>query len=50
MTLLCGPQSYQKRAMIREIEAENSLLRNIPIYHSRFGLRTWRQDPDSAPR
>ncbi len=50
VTLLCGAQSHQKRAMIREIEAENSLLRNIPIYLSRYGLRTWRQEPNGAPR
>ena len=50
VTLLCGPQSYHKRAMIREIEAENPLLRNIPVYLSRFGLRTWRQEPDAFPQ
>ncbi len=44
VTLLCGPQSHQKRAMIREIEQENPLFRNIPIYLSRFGLRTWKQE------
>ena len=27
--------------MIREIEAENGLYKNLPIYLSRFGLRTW---------
>ena len=45
VTLLCGPQSHQKRAMIREIETDNPLFRNIPIYLSRFGLRTWKQEP-----
>lgn len=45
VTLLCGPQSHQKRAMLREIEQENPLFRNIPIYLSRFGLRTWKQKP-----
>jgi hypothetical protein len=30
--------------MIRAIEQENPLFRNIPIYLSRYGLRTWRQD------
>jgi D-glycero-alpha-D-manno-heptose-7-phosphate kinase len=44
VTLLCGPQSHQKRAMIRAIEQENPLFHNIPIYLSRFGLRTWKQD------
>ncbi|MBN2470060.1 MAG: GHMP kinase [Anaerolineae bacterium] len=43
VTLLCGPQSHEKRAMIREIEQENALFHNIPVYLSRFGLRTWKQ-------
>jgi D-glycero-alpha-D-manno-heptose-7-phosphate kinase len=43
VTLLCGAESHQKRAMIREIEQENPLFRNIPVYLSRFGLRTWEQ-------
>ena len=34
-----------KRAMIRELEQENPLFRNIPVYLSRFGLRTWEQFP-----
>jgi D-glycero-alpha-D-manno-heptose-7-phosphate kinase len=41
LTILCGSVSSVKRHMIREIEQSNSLLRNIPIYLSRFGLRTW---------
>jgi D-glycero-alpha-D-manno-heptose-7-phosphate kinase len=41
LTILCGPISHVKRSMIREIEAANPLLRNIPIYLSRTGLRTW---------
>ena len=44
VTLLCPPQSYVKREMIRSIEAENPLYRNIPIYLSRYGLRIWEQD------
>jgi D-glycero-alpha-D-manno-heptose-7-phosphate kinase len=44
LTLLCGPRSEVKRAMLREIEGENKLFRNIPIYLSRFGLRVWRAD------
>jgi D-glycero-alpha-D-manno-heptose-7-phosphate kinase len=44
ITLLCGDQSATKRAMIREIETENPLFRNIPIYLSRYGLRTWERD------
>jgi hypothetical protein len=27
--------------MIREIEEENKLFQSIPIYLSRYGLRTW---------
>ena len=49
LTLLCGESSYAKRSMIRAIEEENSLYRNIPIYLSRFGLRTWERqlyDPE----
>ncbi len=41
VTLLCGALSHAKRAMIREIEQENPLFQNIPIYLSRYGLRTW---------
>jgi D-glycero-alpha-D-manno-heptose-7-phosphate kinase len=45
LTILCGPVSHAKRAMIRQIEAENSLFQNIPIRLSRFGLRTWETHP-----
>lgn len=45
LTILCGPVSHAKRAMIRQIEAENSLFQNIPIRLSRLGLRTWEMDP-----
>jgi D-glycero-alpha-D-manno-heptose-7-phosphate kinase len=45
LTILCGPLSHAKRAMIREIEAESPLFQNIPIYLSRFGLRTWETAP-----
>jgi D-glycero-alpha-D-manno-heptose-7-phosphate kinase len=41
LTLLCGSRSGAKRAMIRKIEQENPLYRNIPIYLSRYGLRVW---------
>jgi D-glycero-alpha-D-manno-heptose-7-phosphate kinase len=41
LTILAGALSHVKRAMIREIEAENPLFKNIPIYLSRTGLRTW---------
>ncbi|HLA40719.1 MAG TPA: GHMP kinase, partial [Candidatus Glassbacteria bacterium] len=44
VTLLCGPSSYARRALVREIEAENELFRNIPISLSRFGLRIWQQE------
>jgi D-glycero-alpha-D-manno-heptose-7-phosphate kinase len=44
LTLLCNESSYAKRAMVREIEQENPLFQNIPIYLSRFGLRTWERD------
>ena len=41
LTLLCGPLSPVKRAMIRDIEQESELFRNIPIRLSRRGLCTW---------
>ncbi len=41
LTLLCGTESTAKRTMIREIEQENNLFKNIPIYLSRYGLRVW---------
>lgn len=44
LTLLCNESSFAKRAMLREIEQENALFKNIPIYLSRYGLRTWEQD------
>lgn len=43
VTLLCGDSSQAKRALIREIEQDNPLHRNIPIYLSRYGLRVWTQ-------
>ncbi len=43
VTILCGPRSTAKRAMIRDMEQDNSLFRNIPVYLSRHGLRTWEQ-------
>lgn len=45
VTLLCGDLSSAKRTMIREIEQENPLFRNLPIYLSRMGVRTWEQEP-----
>ena len=44
LTLLSGAQSSAKRAMLRAIEQENPLYKNIPLYLSRYGLRIWRQD------
>jgi D-glycero-alpha-D-manno-heptose-7-phosphate kinase len=41
VTLLGGSLSSVKRAMIRDIEQENPHFKNIPIYLSRHGLRTW---------
>ena len=46
LTILTGALSHVKRAMIREIEAENRLFKNIPIYLSRYGLRTWERAAD----
>ncbi|MHB9027866.1 MAG: GHMP family kinase ATP-binding protein [Candidatus Latescibacterota bacterium] len=45
VTILCDSLSPAKRAMIREIEEDNALFRNIPVYLSRHGLRTWEQEP-----
>ena len=44
VTILTDTLSSVKRAMIREIEEENPLYKNIPIYLSRFGLRIWERD------
>jgi len=41
LTILAGALSHVRRAMIREIEAENPLFKNIHLYLSRTGLRTW---------
>ncbi len=41
LTLLAGPSSSEKRAMIRAIEDEDDLFRNIPVFLSRHGLRVW---------
>ena len=45
VTILCGPLSHVKRAMIKEVEQENRLFKDIPIYLSRHGLRVWSQTP-----
>ncbi len=44
ITVLCDESSNTKRAMIREIEQENELFHSIPIYLSRYGLRTWESE------
>ncbi len=44
LTLLCGPRSHEKRAMLREIEEVNPLFKHIPTYLSRFGLRVWERN------
>ena len=49
LTILAQELSHVKRAMIREIEAENSLFKNIPAYLSRAGLRTWEGLLSEAP-
>jgi len=49
LTILAGSLSHVKRAMIREIETENPLFKNIPVYLSRAGLRTWEGLPAEAP-
>jgi len=45
VTLLCGDSSSVKRTLIREIEQENRLFKNIPLYLSRYGLRVWESQP-----
>ena len=44
ITLLANENSQVKRAMLREIEAEDPLFKTIPIYLSRYGLRVWTQN------
>jgi D-glycero-alpha-D-manno-heptose-7-phosphate kinase len=41
LTILGGSRSHVVRSMIRQIEEEDPLFRNIPIHLSRHGLRTW---------
>ena len=45
LTLLCNDSSSAKRALIAEVESDNNLFKNIPIYLSRTGLRTWDRSP-----
>jgi D-glycero-alpha-D-manno-heptose-7-phosphate kinase len=46
LTILTGTLSHVKRAMIRDIEKENPMFKNIPLYLSRYGLRTWERQAD----
>jgi D-glycero-alpha-D-manno-heptose-7-phosphate kinase len=41
LTLMCGADSDAKRAMLREIEQENTLFQSIPISLSQHGLSVW---------
>ena len=41
LTILCGSRASMRRSLIREIEQENQLFKNIPIHLSRDGLRVW---------
>jgi len=41
VTILCNDRYSVKRTLVREIEADNPLYKNIPIYLSRYGLRVW---------
>jgi D-glycero-alpha-D-manno-heptose-7-phosphate kinase len=43
ITILCDALSTGKRNLIKAIENENPLYKNIPIYLSRYGLRIWEQ-------
>lgn len=49
LTLLGNESSWARRAMIREIEQENPHFRSIPIYLSRYGLRTWEYNVKDTP-
>lgn len=41
ITILTGNSSEQKRKLMRAVEQENPLFKCIPIYLSRYGVRTW---------
>jgi len=49
LTILGSALSHGKRAMLRAVEQESLLYKNIPIYLSRHGLRVWEQDLKAAP-
>ena len=46
LTLLGGPLSAARRAMVRAIEQENSLFRSVPVRLCRTGLTVWELEPD----
>ena len=48
LTVLCGSQSFEKRAMVKAIEEADPSFKNIPIYLSRQGLRVWEQAEGEA--
>jgi D-glycero-alpha-D-manno-heptose-7-phosphate kinase len=41
LTLLCGPESAQKRALLNALAQVDDGVRVIPTYLSRIGLRSW---------
>ncbi len=45
LTLLCGPQTAAKNAMLHEIQQENPLFQPIPIHLDRHGLWVWQVSP-----
>jgi D-glycero-alpha-D-manno-heptose-7-phosphate kinase len=45
VTILGGADASQKRAMTRSLEQAELNYKSIPIYLSRFGLRTWDTTP-----
>jgi len=48
LTLLAGPESGRRRAMIREIEQEDPAFRFVPTYLARHGLRVWVNEEDEG--
>ncbi len=41
LTVLCGPRTESKRAMLREIEVKSPFYKVIPMRLDRYGLRRW---------
>ena len=48
LSLLCGPRSDARRALLREIEQADASFKVIPIRHSRSGLRVWKINASPA--